>query len=59
MEKMRSKQKAIANAQSIVVVGGGPVGVEFAGMFLINIITFMVQLYNILYVLLLIYYTVL
>ena len=33
MEKMRSKQKAIANAQSIVVVGGGPVGVEFAGMF--------------------------
>ena len=29
--KMQSKQKAIASSRSILIVGGGPVGVELAG----------------------------
>lgn len=33
IKKMQSKQKAIAQAQSILIVGGGPVGVELAGMY--------------------------
>jgi NADH dehydrogenase FAD-containing subunit len=31
MAKLRSKQQVIAQAQSILIVGGGPVGVELAG----------------------------
>jgi NADH dehydrogenase FAD-containing subunit len=30
-EKMKNKQKVIASAQSILIIGGGPVGVELAG----------------------------
>ena len=31
MDKLRSKQKAISKAQSVLVIGGGPVGLELAG----------------------------
>ena len=36
VDKLKQKQTAIANANSILVVGGGPTGVEFAGMWFVN-----------------------